>query len=412
LDAQITAVDLAVTVIRYPALMIRTVAVEGYRSLRDLKLPLGQLNVITGANGSGKSSVYRSLRLLADVAQNEIIASLAREGGLPSTFWAGPETIARSVRQGTHAVEGLASQKVASLKLGFGEDSYGYSIDLGYPQPLKPPLATMFKLDPHVKRECVWHGPTYRKASALVDRRNNFVWLSTTRDEEPVTLTQQLSDTDSMLASVADPQRAPEMLAVREAVRRWRFYDHFRTDSESPTRTAQIGTFTPVLHHDGSNLAAALQTIIEVRSDETLGKTIEDAFPGSRLYVEEQNGRFELQLQQHGLLRPLSAAELSDGTLRYLLWTAALLTPRPPELMVLNEPETSLHPDLLPALARLIIAAANETQIVVVSHAQSLIDVLTVESVCTRLHLLKAFGETTLEGSNLFNAPKWSWPAR
>lgn len=392
--------------------MIRTVAVEGYRSLRDLKLPLGQLNVVTGANGSGKSSVYRSLRLLADVAQNEIIASLAREGGLPSTFWAGPETIARGVRQGTYAVEGLASQKVASLKLGFGGDSYGYSIDLGYPQPLKPPLATMFKLDPHVKRECVWHGPTYRKASALVDRRNNFVWLSTTRDEEPVMLTQHLSDTDSMLASVADPQRAPEMLAVREAVRRWRFYDHFRTDSESPTRTAQIGTFTPVLHHDGSNLAAALQTIIEVRSDEALGKTIEDAFPGSRLYVEEQNGRFELQLQQHGLLRPLSAAELSDGTLRYLLWTAALLTPRPPELMVLNEPETSLHPDLLPALARLIIAAANETQIVVVSHAQSLIDALTVESVCTRLHLLKAFGETTLEGSNLFNAPKWSWPAR
>ena len=392
--------------------MIRTVAVEGYRSLRDLKLPLGQLNVITGANGSGKSSVYRSLRLLADVAQNEIVASLAREGGLPSTFWAGPETIARSVRQGTHAVEGLARQKVASLKLGFGGDSYGYSIDLGYPQALKPPLATMFKLDPHVKRECVWHGPTYRKASALVDRRNNFVWLSTTRDEEPVMLTQHLSDTDSMLASVADPQRAPEMLAVREAVRRWRFYDHFRTDSESPTRTAQIGTFTPVLHHDGSNLAAALQTLIEARSDERLCRTIEDAFPGSRLYVEEQNGRFELRLQQHGLLRPLSAAELSDGTLRYLLWTAALLTPRPPELMVLNEPETSLHPDLLPALARLIIAAANETQIVVVSHAQSLIDVLTVESVCTRLHLVKAFGETTLEGSNLFNAPKWSWPAR
>src|SRR6202046_5386499 len=155
--------------------MIRTVAVEGYRSLRDLKLPLGQLNVITGANGSGKSSVYRSLRLLADVAQNEIIASLAREGGLPSTFWAGPETIARSVRQGTHAVEGVTRRKTASLKLGFGGDTYGYSIDLGYLPP--PPPATMFQLDPQVKRECIWHGPVYRKASALVDRRNNFVAL-------------------------------------------------------------------------------------------------------------------------------------------------------------------------------------------------------------------------------------------
>ena len=62
--------------------MIRTVAVQGYRSLRELVLPLGQLSVITGANGSGKSSVYRSLRLLADVAQNAVVASLAREGGL------------------------------------------------------------------------------------------------------------------------------------------------------------------------------------------------------------------------------------------------------------------------------------------------------------------------------------------
>jgi predicted ATPase len=390
--------------------MIRTVAVQGYRSLRDLILPLGQLTVITGANGSGKSSVYRSVRLLADAAQNAVVASLAREGGLPSTFWAGPETIARGVRQGTYAVEPLKNRKVASLKLGFGGCAYSYSIDLGYPPP--PPPSTMFELDPHIKRECIWHGPVYRKASALVDRRNNFVWLSTTRDEEPIMLTQHLSDTDSMLATVADPQRAPEMLAVREAVRGWRFYDHFRTDSHSPARAAQVGTFTPVLHHDGSNLAAALQTIAEIRPDEALVTTLEDAFPGSRLSVEVQNGRFELRLQQHGLLRPLTAAELSDGTLRYLLWTAALLTPRPPELIVLNEPETSLHPELLPALARLILAAAKNTQIIVVSHAATLIETLTAAPLCTRLHLLKDFGETKLEGATALNAPKWNWPAR
>lgn len=390
--------------------MIRTVAVHGYRSLRDVLLPLGQLSLITGANGSGKSSVYRSLRLLADAALNSVVASLAREGGLPSTFWAGPETIARGVRQGTYAVEPLAKGKVASLKLGFGGDTYGYSIDLGYPPP--PPPATMFNLDPHVKRECIWHGPIYRKASALVDRRNNFVWLSNTRDEEPVMLTQHLSDTDSMLASIADPQRAPEMLAVREAVRGWRFYDHFRSDSDSPARAAQIGTFTPVLHHDGSNLAAALQTIFEIRSDEALATTLEDAFPGSRLFVEVHSGRFELRLQQHGLLRSLSAAELSDGTLRYLLWAAALLTPRPPELMVLNEPETSLHPDLLPPLARLILAATKNTQIIVVSHAPLLIEQLTAAPLCTHLHLVKDFGETKLEDSTPFNTPKWHWPAR
>ena len=141
--------------------------------------------------------------------------------------------------------------------------------------------------------------------------------------------------------------------------------------------------------------------------------TLDDAFPGSHLSVEAQAGRFELQLKQHGLLRTLSAAELSDGTLRYLLWAAALLSPRPPpELMVLNEPETSLHPDLLPALARLILAAAENTQIIVVSHASQLINELAPAQVCTRLHLLKEFGETKLEGSTLFNTPKWNWPPR
>jgi predicted ATPase len=80
--------------------------------------------------------------------------------------------------------------------------------------------------------------------------------------------------------------------------------------------------------------------------------------------------------------------------------------------MVLNEPETSLHPDLLPALARLILAAAKNTQIIVVSHAPLLVDELTAAPACTRLHLLKDFGETKLEGSTALNAPKWNWPAR
>ena len=390
--------------------MIETLAISGYRSLRDLVLPLGRLNLVTGANGSGKSSLYRALRLLGDAAQNSVVASLAREGGLPSTLWAGPETIARSVRRGDHPVEPTTARNPVSLKLGFSDETYGYSIDLGYPPP--PPPATAFNLDPAIKRECIWHGGAYRKASALVDRRNNFVYLPTGRDEEPVMLTQALNPADSMLASIADPQRAPEMLAVRESIRGWRFYDGFRTDIASPVRIPQIGTFTPVLNNDGTDLPAALQTILEIGDDEALKRTIDDAFPKSRVHIEVQSGRFEVKLHQHGLLRPLSAAELSDGTLRFLLWTAALLTPRPPQLMVLNEPETSLHPDLLPALARLIAAASQQSQLILVSHARTLIEALNETPQCERLHLEKNFGETVLSDATLFNRPKWQWPSR
>lgn len=397
--------------------MIETLAISGYRSIRNLVLPMGRLNLVTGANGAGKSSLYRALRLLADAALNTVVASLAREGGLPSTLWAGPETIARSVRMGEHPVEGTPRRKAVSLKLGFAADPFSYCIDLGYPPPPSPPPPppTLFSLDPEIKRECIWHGNVYRRAAVLVDRAHRVVQLApakTAKHEEPALLTKELRSTDSMLASIADPERAPEMLAVRESIRGWRFYEGFRTDQASPARIPQIGTRTPVLNDEGTDLPAALQTIREMGDPAALDRTIDDAFPGSRVAIEVQNGRFEVQLHQHGLLRPLAAAELSDGTLRFLLWTAALLTPRPPELMVLNEPETSLHPDLLPALARLIVFASTRTQIVVVSHAQPLIQVLAQNNGCNRLHLEKSFGETTLAGQTKFNTPKWEWPVR
>jgi predicted ATPase len=88
--------------------MITKLAISGYRSLRDVRLALGALNVVTGANGSGKSSLYRAVRLLADIAQGRIIQSLAAEGGLHSTLWAGPESFSRGMKKGEQPVQGTA----------------------------------------------------------------------------------------------------------------------------------------------------------------------------------------------------------------------------------------------------------------------------------------------------------------
>ncbi|MFL6636962.1 MAG: AAA family ATPase, partial [Paraburkholderia graminis] len=328
--------------------MLSALAIAGYRSLRELIVPLGRLNVITGANGSGKSSVYRSLRLLAETARGGVITSLAREGGLPSTLWAGPERFSRGVLSGEFEVEPTARKTPVSLRLGFAGEQFSYAIDLGLPLLNK---STRFMLDPVVKRECIWSGPVLRPSALLVDRQGPAL---RTRDEsgEWQTVPQPVASFDSMMTEFADPRSAPEMIAVREQIRSWRFYDHFRTDVDAPARMPQVGTHTPVLSDDGADLAAALQTIREIGDSSALDVAIDDAFPGSRLDIASQDGRFEVLMQQHGLLRPLKGAELSDGTLRYLLLVAALLTPRPPALLVLNEPETSLHPDLLPALAR------------------------------------------------------------
>jgi predicted ATPase len=217
---------------------------------------------------------------------------------------------------------------------------------------------------------------------------------------------------DSLFARVADARTAPEVLTLRETIRGWRFYDHFRADADAPARLPQLGTRTPVLSHDGRDLAAAWATIREIGDPEALDAAVADAFPGARVDVLVEGGRFSLQFSQHGLLRPLSAAELSDGTLRYLLWIAALLTPRPPPLMVLNEPETSLHPDLLAALARLIAHASRRTQVWVVSHASRLIAALEQTPDCNSIRLVKQDSQTTIEGQGMLDAPAWHWPER
>ncbi|PYT78468.1 MAG: ATP-binding protein [Acidobacteria bacterium] len=390
--------------------MLTAVAISNYRSLRKLIVPLKGLNVITGANGSGKSSFYRALRLLADTAQGRVVPSLAREGGLQSTLWAGPESISRRMRQGEIPVQGTSRKQPVNLRLGFAGDEFGYLIDLGLP-PQGKDSPSAFCLDPEIKRECIWHGPVLRPSTTLVDRQGPLIRV---RDDQGSwnLVRKNLSTFDSMMTQVADPRHAPEMLLLRESIRAWRFYDHLRTDVEAPARSPQIGTRTPILANDGADLAAAVQTIREVGDWDALVAAVTDAFPGSALSVVSDDGRFALTMEQHGLLRPLSAAELSDGTLRYVLWIAALLTPRPPALMVLNEPETSLHPDLLAPLARLIGQAAKKSQIIVVTHASRLIEALVQQPGCHSITLEKTFGETTISGLREMDIPTWNWPGR
>ena len=322
-------------------------AVDNYRSLRELRVPLTRLNVVTGANGTGKSNLYRALRLLTEASRNGAPAALAREGGLPSTVWAG----------------GGGGRQPVALRLGFGADDFGYTIDLG----LAPRCGSAFALDPEIKRECIWAGPTLRPAAVLADRHNDMVRVCGT-DGTWAEGYDPIEPFDSMLSEYADPLRAPETIN-------------------------EIG--------DAAALAAA----------------VDDALPGTTIEIEVHSGRFELNVHQSGLTRPLRGAELSEVTLRCLLWVAALLSPRPPPLLVLNEPETSLHPQLLGALAAQIVACSETTQVIVVSHSRALVDAIATAGIAAgidvqMIELTKAHGETSVAGQQRLDLPPWHWPKR
>ncbi|HWU88192.1 MAG TPA: AAA family ATPase [Kofleriaceae bacterium] len=371
--------------------MIRTLAFAGYRSLRNLVVEVGPLTAITGGNGTGKSNVYRALKLLVDAADGQLARALAREGGMPSAMWAGEP--AKKVR----ASEGKR------LSIGFADDAIAYELRLGLPKEKE----TAFRLDPVVKEETL-RTVTKPKVN-LLERRNRSAMLRD-GDGRPVTFGAQIDESESVLSQLAEPHRYPVLSTVRERLRRWRFYHQIRTDPDSPVRAVQVGTRTPVLAHDGHDLAAVMQTIIEIGDDRALAAAVADAFDGACIEIASgDDARFRLELHTPGVFRPLEAAELSDGTLRYLALLAALHTPRPPELLVLNEPETSLHPRVLEPLARQIVAAAARSQVIVVSHAAPLVDAICTGRGTTRIELAKSEGATIVAGRSHLDEPPWKW---
>ena len=205
-----------------------------------------------------------------------------------------------------------------------------------------------------------------------------------------------ISKHESVLSQIVDPHLYPEISSVRGEIMQWRFYHHFRTDNESPLRQPQIGVQSPVLNYDGSDIAAAIQTIVEIGDEAFLHETIAQAFGGASLLIDNRETLFSIQLKIPGLLRPLQSREFSDGQLRFLCLCAALLSPRPPSLLAVNEPETSLHPDLVEALARLVVRASKDTQLWITTHSRPLAENIEKHSGIPRVQLCMRHGETKL----------------
>lgn len=379
--------------------MIKQIHVCGYRSVRDLDLELKPINVLTGPNGCGKSNLYNSLVLMARAAQGQLARAIAEEGGTPSVFWAGGERVRYQRKKPPKRVV-----------LGFEAEKFGYELQIGLPSPNEHALETMFTLDPRVKEEYIWYvwpsetktpgtkTPDTKRRVAMLKRDEPSAWLRNA-DGNMVTYPFQISKHESVLSQIIDPYLYPEISAIRQQILSWRFYHHFRTDLESPVRQPQVGVYTPVLSHDGSDLAAALQTILEIGDGDALRQIVAEAFGGAALIIEAMDTLFSMKMKIPGLLRPLQAQEFSDGQVRFLCLCAVLLSPRPPSLLAVNEPETSLHPDILDALAHLIVRAAKNTQLWITTHSQPLADRIEKHSGVPRVRLCMSDGETQVEES-------------
>ncbi len=361
--------------------------IKGYRSVRAIRFPLRRLTVLQGGNGVGKTNLYRALELVQAAATGTLTMTLAREGGLASAMWAGernlnePRRIALEVGLDTIVPgdEHAAFQPRYAVEIGFGDSKY----------------EAVFAEEPQIKSESlVLPG---RRPVTLLERKGPAAWY---RDDTGARrpLEQTLLASETALSELRGT--LPEIDAIRHMLSAWRFYHGFRTDRDSPLRRPALAITAPTLDADGGNLGAVLATLKHIRGDTTdLDAAVERAFPGARVDIPPpgRDASFAMIFPEMPNRR-FGPAELSDGTLQFLALLGALFAYRPPPFIALNEPEASLHPDLLPALARAMARAAERTQVWVVTHSGLLADAIADETGTAPHTVVRRNGSTWLDG--------------
>jgi predicted ATPase len=368
---------------------LTSVEITGYRSIKRLRLPLRQLTVLTGGNGVGKTNLYRALELLKAAAAGTLAQAIASEGGLGSVFWAGGKDLSpQGDNDPRYWSGGFGKGETSRLVLeAFTEDLGTYRIELGFPQK---GVSANFALEAQVKAESLELG-TGGKRTMVLDRKGTSIKVR--KDAAPSLLA---SETALSALAALDPA----LSELQADFGLWRFHHGFRTDPESPLRRPGMAITAPLLDSDGSNLAAVFATLRHIRGETLdLDEAIAAAFPGAELVVPMPEDRATFAMRFHETpKRAFEAHELSDGTLQFLALMGSLLSYRAPPFIALNEPEASLHPTLLPALAKAIARAAERTQVWVVTHSQELADAISDETGVFPREVVRRDGVTWLEG--------------
>lgn len=371
----------------------------GYRSVRRIRFPLRQLTVLVGGNGVGKTNLYRSLELMQSAAKGTLAEELAREGGLASVFWAGGKNLTtdgsfdpKFRTDGYRAGEALRlTLKAEFSELEGFEEGLSYRIETGF----APPASAAFPNEAQVKSELA--EMLHRgKPVMLMERKGGVAWARDAAGRREVA-DEDLLQSEPAIARLGG---RPEIATLRDAILGWRFFHGFRTDQESALRRPSRAVTSPTLASDGSNLGAVFATLRHIRGDTVdLDRAIGDAFPGVELVVPPVEGYASFGLRYPEMPKRVFAPhELSDGTLQFLALAGALLSYRLPPFIALNEPETSLHPSLLPILARMIVKAAERSQIWVVTHDRELANAIAKGSGVLPREVIRGDDGTWLEG--------------
>lgn len=339
---------------------LRKLEVSGFRSLADVVWEPGSLNVLIGPNGGGKSNLLRALVMLREAALGKLSGFVQGEGGMEPLVWDGTAEI---VRCACETVEGDPSTPSASWQYNLilarvrGESPYrigretllGRSASDESPSPLK-----------------------------LIERndKNTFI-LSTSGMWE---LTEwEFEQVETVLSGFnSSIGTHPLGHGFRRSLAKWLLY---RTPNTEAMRLPVLVSFDRQINPNGSNLIQVLHTLYTSNRsfkrdlDAAMYAAFGDEFE-ELVFPPASDQRIQLRVRWRSLHREQSAADLSEGTLRFLFLLTALASAPPSSLIAIEEPELGLHPGMMAIVAEFAETTAARSQVILTTHSPALLDAL------------------------------------
>ena len=336
-----------------------SIHIEGFRRLVNVKLALRPLMVMIGANGCGKSSFLDVWRLLSRATQGQLGDAFSERNGFADVL--------------------SRSRPAAPQTPGMGFTFWGTSESdvFDYHLAIRP-SGLLYVID---SEGLHWRTPD-GMSHALVERSHAG---STVADHQYVeqSFTKSVPPSETLLSRAGNSNSSTE--SFRDLLLSTGFYGPIDVSANAPIRRSQM--LRPVARpsENGDDLVSRLYSLRESNRDwyEVIEDTLCCAFPDfERLeFPPVAAGTMALAWKDRQFTQPLYVHQLSEGTLRFLWLTTLLLSRDLPSVTLIDEPEVSLHPQLLMLLADLMREASTRTQLIVATQSDHLVGCLKPEEV-------------------------------
>lgn len=363
--------------------------VKGYRSLKNISWKPSDLNILIGPNGSGKSNLLRMLEVISVSAKGQLGKHVQRAGGMDAIVWDGSAEEIRFAVKATPAEEKKSpASHSLTYKMTFGRlgKSSGYSINYEV-------LGDYYKKDTGESSQPFKFLERDRSRSSIFDENEHSLAAPA----------ESVGDEESLLSIAAGPfSQNRHIPPFQTYLAGWSVYHDLHVNMDAPIRQPTVARHETRVDSDGQNLISVLHTLYtsdrEFKDD--INQAMKAAFGDDfdeLVFPPVADQRIQLRVRWRSLKREQSAADLSDGTLRFLFLLTVLASPDPAPLIAIDEPETGLHPSMLPIIAEYASDAATRTQLILTTHSPQLLDAFSKINQQTTV-VKWADGETSLVG--------------